>query len=122
WRVQRQAEVTIDKIATVRVRRQADERNVEQMKQRLADLEREYTSALEKTQIDPAIADTLDVLTLRRLEDEARRKEERRLRDAISRSAPQGLPALEAQRSAIGRKTDAILLRRPELRNAVTDP
>ena len=119
WLLRQHAELTLGDWATVRIGRVKEDRDLEQTARRLAELERDYRQGLTAAKIDPELPTAVDALVERRLEHEGRTKDLHRLRDALVKTAPEGMPALRAQRGNLRDQQDAILARRPDLRDWV---
>ncbi len=114
-RARQDAELTFGNGATIRIGRTQENRDLEQMAERLADLEAEYRQTLNVAQVDPTLATALDALVVRRLERETHIQELNRLRGSVAKAAPDGLPALQAQRKHLRDREEATIARRPDL-------
>ncbi|HZZ81888.1 MAG TPA: AAA family ATPase [Gemmataceae bacterium] len=106
WHVRQQAELTLGDVA-IRVGRAREDRALEELARRCAELERECQERL-----DVAQASSIDALVGRRLEREAVQKEAHQHRDALARMAPANL---ETEPATLAAQRQAILARRPDL-------
>ena len=115
WLIRQAAELMLGDLATIHIGRGKEDQNLEQLAQKLAELDRAYRVALTAARIEPDLPGAIDALTVRRLEREAHGKEYRRLRDAVTQASPGGLVSLQAQQDHLRERQEPIFTRRAEL-------
>jgi DNA repair exonuclease SbcCD ATPase subunit len=117
WLVRQQAEIQFGDLATIRIGRGEEDRNLESAAQELAQRERFFRETLSAAQLDGNDPSAIDQLVARRLQQDEGTKQLKIVRDNIAKAAPSGIPTLHAQLQQKCGERLTILARRPELRD-----
>jgi hypothetical protein len=117
WLIRQRAEFRIGDLATVRVGRGNEDRNLETLAQELSAVEQLLRETLAAAQLDANDSGAIDQLAVRRLRHEESTKQLQSVRESITKAAPHGIPSLRAQLQQKVDERQTILARRPELRD-----
>ena len=110
WKIRQHAELAIGELATLHISRGSEDQVLKELARRCAELDQIHADRLKAAE-----AISIDELVERRHQRASILKEIKQHRDALSRGAPAGLPAQQAELARLRREENAILARRPEL-------
>ena len=115
WLIRQHAKLELGDLATIRIGRGEEDRDLETLVRDLTKLEDSFRQALLAAQVDPNDADAIEQLSARRLQFDEDKQHLKKVRERFVKAAPAGLPALRAELQQKQDEQDAILARRPEL-------
>ncbi len=121
WLVRQKARFRLGDWANIQIGRVTENVDLEQSAMELGSLNQSFAAAIRAAGLDPDAADGIDQLVTRRTDSEAWTRELKKGRDSIGKTAPEGVPALEAKLDRLRDLSESIKNRRAELREWTPD-